>query len=66
MAMTTTRFTNNVMRAKAVKKTAPKFGGSKAAKTNTGQSSGGKAHTIGGKAGNQYGGSKPANMAPKG
>lgn len=63
MAMTTTRFTNNVTRAKAVAKVAPKFGGSKPSKTNLGQNSGGKAHAIGGKSGNSYGGSKPANMA---
>lgn len=81
--MTTTKFTNNVVRAKAVKALTPKRGvasnkpGSKFSSkvvrasapkgTNLGQvAGGGKAHTIGGKSGNSYGGSTPPQLNIKG
>ncbi len=66
MAMTTTRFTNNVTRAKAVAKSAPKFGGSKPSKSNLGQSAKSGKGGMGGASGNSYGGSKPALLNIKG
>lgn len=77
--MTTTKFTNNVLRAKAVKNLNIKSGSNTGkfsnkviragvpSKTNSGQSSGGgKAHTIGGVGGNSYGGQKSPAQTPKG